>query len=254
MKGRTVIITRPRAQSQRLAAAVRRLGARPLVAPAIRIAAPSSWTALDRALRALASYDALVFTSVNGVEMFFRRARRVLRREPALPRLVFAIGPATAAAAKRFGAAVLSLPDEYEGEALAKHLLRRLGKSSGARLLLPRAKAGRDALPRLVRRAGARIDVVEAYRTVPDPTGRRVLSRAVRSGGSPVVTFTSASTVEHFVAAVGLRRARIFFRTASAASIGPITSRALLAHGIRLAVQAEPFTVDGLARAIRGLA
>ncbi|MBI5201438.1 MAG: uroporphyrinogen-III synthase, partial [Elusimicrobia bacterium] len=183
MKVRTVIITRPRAQASSLAAAVRRLGARPVVAPAIRIASPSSWRPLDRALRSLSSYDVLVFTSVNGVEAFFRRARRVLRREPALPGRVFAIGPATAGAAKRRGASVESLPDEFEGEALARHLLRKLRTPKGARLLLPRAKVARDALPRLVRRAGARIDVVEAYRTLPDRSGRRALARAVRGGG-----------------------------------------------------------------------
>ncbi|MBI4346164.1 MAG: uroporphyrinogen-III synthase [Elusimicrobia bacterium] len=252
MKGRTIIITRPRAQAARLEAAVRRLGARPLVAPAIRIAAPSSWRPLDRALRRLSLYDVLIFTSVNGVEMFFKRARRA--GTPRLPRRVFAIGPVTAASARRHGARIESLPDEFEGEALARHLLRRVGTPNGARMLLPRAKVARDALPRLVRRAGARLDVVEAYRTVPDEAGRKRLARAVREGGSPVVTFTSPSTVEQFVGAVGAGRARRFFKTAAAASIGPITSRALRAHGIRPAVEARPFTIQGLAKALRPLA
>lgn len=248
-----MIITRPRAQAARLASAVRRLGGRPLLAPAIRIAAPSSWTRLDRALRGLERYDALVFTSANAVEMFFRRARRLIRRELKLPRRVFAIGPATAAAARRRGATVESLPDEFEGAALARHLVGLLARPRGSRLLLPRAKVARDALPRLVRRSGASIDVVEAYRTLPDLGGRRRLERAVRGGGSPVVTFTSPSTVDQFVAAVGARRARRFFRTAEAASIGPITSKALRAHGIRPSVQADPYTVEGLARALRTL-
>lgn len=253
MHGRTVIITRPRAQSQGLAEAVRRAGGKPVVAPAIRIAPPTSWRGLDRALRELKDYGVIVFTSANGVDRFFDRAARVLRGKLRLPRSLFAIGPATALALRRRGASGASLPEEFEGEALARHLLARLGEASRARILVPRAKVARDALPRLLREAGARVDVVEAYRTLPDLRGRRALRRAVSSGGEPVVTFTSSSTVRQFVSAVGAARARRFFRRAAAASIGPITSGTLRAYGIRPAAEARPYTVEGLARAIRGL-
>ncbi|MBI4423659.1 MAG: uroporphyrinogen-III synthase [Elusimicrobia bacterium] len=250
---RTVIITRPRAQAQSLADAIRGLGAQAVIAPAIRVAAPSSWRRLDAALRRLDAYDVVVFTSANGVDRFFVRARRVLGGPPRLPRRLFAIGPATAAALRRRGWRGASVPDRYEGEALARHLLRQVGGVRGKRVLLPRARVARDVLPRLLARAGARVDVVESYRTVADRAGRRRLARAAAEGGSPIVTFTSPSTVHEFVAAVGLRKARRFFRSAAAASIGPITSQALRGYGIAPAAQAQPYTVAGLARAVARL-
>lgn len=232
---------------------MRRIGGRPVLAPAIRIAPPTSWGPLDKALRALKGYDAAVFTSANGVDFFFKRAGRVLKRKPRLPDKLFAIGPATASALRRRGFAGASLPDRFEGEALAKHLLRRSGPVRGLRILIPRALAARDVLPRLLRKAGAEADVVEAYRTLADARGRERIKAFVRAGGSPVVTFTSPSTVRQFMAAVGERAARKFFRTAAAASIGPITSRELRAHGIRPAVEGKPYTVEGLARAMKPL-
>lgn len=233
-----------------MADALRRKGAIPRLAPAIRIGGPASWRDLDRALRRLEEYRAVVFTSSNGVEGFFARSERVLKRKPRLRGRVYAIGPATAAALKRRGVAVHPLPERFEGGALAKHLLKRLGRVEGSRILLPRARVARDVLPKLLEGAGAVVDDVETYRTLPDRAGLRLLKRAVAKRGDCVVTFTSPSTVRQFVDAVGLAKARRFFKTAKAASIGPVTSAALRAYGIRPAVQAEPYTAEGLVRAL----
>lgn len=248
-----MLITRPRKQAAGLARALRRRGAAARLAPAIRIGPPASWRAFDAALRRLHEYRAAVFTSANGVEWFFKRARLVLRRPPTLRGRVFAIGPATAAELRRRGRSGVSIPSRFEGEALARHLIARLGGVRGSRILLARAAVARDALPRMLRRAGARVDDVPAYRTLPDPAGRRALRAAVAKDEPCVVTFTSPSTVHQFVGAVGRARARRFFRASIAASIGPITSRALRAYGIRPAVEADPYTSAGLARAIARL-
>lgn len=250
MKGQVVLITRPRKQAKPLADALRRRGDVPRLAPAIRIAGPSSWRALDRSLRRLEEYRAVVFTSVNGVEGFFARAGRVLKGKPRLAGRVYAIGPATAKALARRGVRAAPLPERYEGEALARQLLRRLGRVEGSRILLPRARVARDVLPKVLEAAGAVVDDVETYRTLPDLPGRKALKRAVLRGDDCVVTFTSPSTVHQFVDAVGRARARRFFKTAKAASIGPVTSAALRGYGIRPAVQAEPYTAEGLVRAL----
>jgi uroporphyrinogen III methyltransferase/synthase len=209
---------------------------------------------LDTALERLASYRAIVFTSVNGVEMFWARATRAGRGRPRVPRRLFAIGPATAAALRRRGAMGASVPDEFEGEALARHLLDRIGSVKGARILIPRAKVARDALPRLLRAAGASVDVVEAYQTLPDSRGLLTLKRMVADPGEgSIVTFTSSSTVHQFMAAVGAGPSRGFFRRAAAASIGPITSKTLRGYGIRPAIEAKPYNVVGLVRALARL-
>src|SRR5205807_2633756 len=97
------------------------------------------------------------------------------------------LGPRAATAAP----ALRHRPEPYEGGALA----RFLGDVRNRRILIPRARVARDVLPKILTRRGARVDVVEAYRTVADPEGRRRLRLAVRRRIADAVTFTSPSTV-----------------------------------------------------------
>ncbi|MBI4385832.1 MAG: uroporphyrinogen-III synthase [Elusimicrobia bacterium] len=283
LHGKSVLITRPRRQSGELAGALRRHGARVIVAPAIRIRDPVSWKPLDRALRNLGAYDTIIFTSANGVDQFFKRAAR-FPAEPsagkrgkrphlgsAPARRLFAIGPATAKALGRHGWRGVGGPDTHEGAAFANHVAGRgicarhrgqgsttssrgAGRNkslSGRRILIPRARVARDVLPRILKRRGARVDVVEVYRTVADSLGRRRIRDVARRRAADIVTFTSSSTVEQFMKAAGsARTARRFFDHCVAASIGPVASRALRRCGVRRIVEARPFTTRGLVDAI----
>jgi len=247
LRGRTVLLTRPRSGSEDLAAPLRALGARIRYAPAIRIVPPGSWKPLDRELRRLAGYDAVVFTSANAVRYFFARARAVLGRVPPRPPEVWAIGPATARELARRGwRGGIRVPETHEGGALA----RGLSDVRGRRILIPRAAVARPVLPDTLRRRGAVVRVVPVYRNRPDPAGRRILRGAARDGGADWVTFTSGSTVDAFVKAIGAAGARRFFQKSRAGSIGPVTSAALRRHGIVPAAEALPATSAGLARAI----
>src|SRR5581483_10260749 len=159
---------------------------------AIRLAPPASWARLDAAIRRLDRYDAVIFTSANAVERFFVRARRVLGSKPERPPRLFAIGPRTARALADRGWTGVGMPDRFEGDALA----RRIRARRGWRVLLPRAHRAREALPSALRRRGARVDVVDAYRTVAHRAGLARIRRALAGGGVRYVTFTSSSTVE----------------------------------------------------------
>ncbi len=265
LQGQTILLTRPRSQSAGISARLERLGARVLAAPVIRTVPPSSWQGLDRALPGLSRYAILVFTSANGVESFFFRARKVLGREPDPPPRLCAIGPATAKALRGHGWRAAEVPAVHEASALAK----AMGSVRGSDILIPRAEKAREILPRMLRRAGARVRVVKAYRTVPDPRGARLIRTALAKG-TDWVTFTSASTVDHFFRAAGGGAARLFgapLRAAHfargarprsgygaplrAASIGPITSAALRRRGVEPSAEASPYTSEGLVRAIR---
>ncbi|MEK7656415.1 MAG: uroporphyrinogen-III synthase, partial [Elusimicrobiota bacterium] len=161
LQGQTILLTRPRSQSAGISAGLERLGARVLAAPAIRTVPPASWKGLDRALRGLSRYPIIVFTSANGVESFFFRARTVLGREPDSPPRLCAIGPATAKALRGHGWRAAEVPAVHEASALAK----AMGSVRGSDILIPRAEKAREILPRMLRRAGARVRVVKAYRT-----------------------------------------------------------------------------------------
>lgn len=241
LRGLRIVITRPRAQAATLAGRLTALGAEVIEFPTIEIRPPEDPAPLERAARALAEYDWLIFTSANGVRAF-------LRQEPdftAFRGRVCAIGPATCKAAAQAGIRVDLLPDEYVAESLVAAFE---GYSiAGKRILLPRAAVARDVVPDELRARGARVDVVEAYRTVV-PDGAAALARELFfSGRKPDwITFTSSSTVANFVKAAGTGA----LDGVRAASIGPVTSATARELGIRIDAEAAEYTAAGLAEAI----
>ena len=177
-------------------------------------------------------------TSANG-------ARAVLGALPDARRAagvgVAAIGPATAAVLATGHLPADLVPDAYVAEALLD-AFPPPGAPGRRRVLIARAAVARDVLPDGLARAGWRVDVVEAYRTVGvDPPPVLVDAAAA----ADVVTFTSPSTVERFVAAVGPGRV-----PSAVACIGPVTAAAARAAGLEVAVEAPTFTVDGLVDAL----
>lgn len=227
--GKRVIVTR--AESGKLDAKLRALGADVISFPVIEIVAPADPEPLVHAIAQLSSYDWLIFTSANGVRAFFDRIRdlRTLRAK------ICTIGPATRAEVERHKLIVDVVPEEYVAEGLVSALPDDL---TGKRVLIPRAAVARDVVPEELRRRGAIVDVVEAYRTIL-PTSTLPVPEA-----ADWITFTSSSTVKNYLALTGRPKSKI-------ASIGPITSATLRAHGLKPDVEAEEYTVDGLVDAIR---
>jgi uroporphyrinogen-III synthase len=248
LAGRRILVTRARHQAGALASRLRRLGATVLAIPSIEIRPPRSYQPLDRALRRIDGYDWLILTSVNGVTALFSRLRKLGRSRRQLQHLrVAAIGPATKAEAERRGLRVHVMPAEYVAESVVRSLRRRV---KGKRVLLVRARVARDVLPKALRRAGAKIEVVEAYQTVAPPRSRRLLRNVLRARRPHWVTFTSSSTARNFALLVDPNGMRAALRGIRVASIGPVTSRTLRELGVRVSVQARTFTIQGLVNAL----
>ncbi len=250
LQGRRIVITRRREQAGGLREALRRRGATVVELPTIALVPPRSWKPLDRALHRLADYDWVVFTSANGVDFFFSRLRKLGKNRRALGGArMAAIGPATAAALRKRGVRVALVPDEYRAEGLLRALKNERWR--GKRVLLARAEQAREVLPRQLRRRGARVDVVAAYRTVPPPRSRKKAARVFGRHRPDAITFTSSSTVRNFFALLGRRRARRAIAGVAVATIGPVTSRTARALGVRVAIEAKPYTIPALVKAIR---
>jgi uroporphyrinogen-III synthase len=248
LAGQRVLVTRARHQAEALAARLRRLGATVVAVPSIEIRPPRSCQPLDRALLQLQRYDWLLLTSVNGVRPFFSRMGKLRLERRHLGHLrVAAIGPATKAEAERRGLRVQVAPPEYVAESLVQALRRRV---KGKRVLLVRARVARDVLPKALRRAGARVDVVEAYQTVAPPRSRRLLQEVLRDRRPHWVTFTSSSTARNFALLVGPNRMRAALKGIRVASIGPVTSNTLRELGVGVTVQARRYTIPGLVQAM----
>ena len=238
LSGRTIVVTRPRAKSGGAAAALKKRGARVIHAPLIRTAAPRSWRALDAALKNLSGYDAVAFTSSNSVDFFFSRMTAILGRTQASPRILAAVGRATADAVAVHGWRCTVIPED----ARAAGLVRLLRVPRGSRVLIPRAERGLDYLPRSLRAAGARVTVVAAYRTVSDASGRRALRRALALGAD-AVTFASGSA-----AVLGARDCAL--SGAAAVAIGPTTAAVLRSRNVRAAAVSKRPDPESFARAV----
>lgn len=248
LAGRRMVITRRREQAGGLRAALRKKGAAVIELPTIALAPPQSWRPLDAALRRLSEFDWVIFTSVNGVENFFARLKKQGKNARALKGArIAAIGPATAAALRPRGLRAEVVPEEYRAEGLLWALRREHWQ--GKRVLLARAAQAREVLPRALRRRGARVTVVAAYRTVLPRLSRRRAQRIFAARKPDAITFTSSSTVRNFFTLLGRRAARRALSGVVVASIGPITSHTARQLGLRVAVEAKAYTIAGLVRA-----
>jgi uroporphyrinogen III methyltransferase/synthase len=246
LAGKTIVVTRPRAQAAALARALRAAGARAIVAPTIKIAPPASYRELDSAIRGYATRDAVIFTSRNAVDSFFGRAAKLRLKGLPRPKRLYAVGAATAAAlaARRWRGA--RLPDRFRGEELAK----AMGEVRGWRVLMPCSQIARGQLARLLRRRGAAVLRAQAYRTLPDESAAARLKAAAREGIDAVL-FASGSAVGQFWDQLGPAACARLFKTAAAAAIGPVTSSALRARGVKAVVEPKAATARALLRALK---
>jgi uroporphyrinogen III methyltransferase/synthase len=237
-----VVVTRAREQASVLADGLRDLGAEPVEVPVIAFeAATDGGDALGAAAARLGAYDWVVLTSANGARRLVAAVRAAGgdARWFAGTRLA-AIGPATAAVLAGAGLSADLVPDRY----VAESLLDALGGAppEGGAVLVARAAVARDVLPEGLRALGWAVDVVEAYRTVTPMLGDRARD-AVRRADA--ITFTSSSTVEHFLELCGPGAVPPIV-----ACIGPVTADTARARGLRVDVEASVHTIDGLLDAL----
>jgi uroporphyrinogen III methyltransferase/synthase len=244
LAGRRIVVTRRPEQSAGLCARLANLGATVVEVPLIEVAPPADMMPVDEALRGLDRYHWALFTSANAVRSVSDRMTDLGIPERALTRRKIAsVGPSTTRALRAcLPDVVVSVePPNHDAESLLEALS---GEARGRRFLFPTSDRARDILPEGLRRAGATVDVVTAYRTVAPAGLRERLSECLR-GGADLVTFASPSAVENFVAAAAELVPRI-----RAAVIGPVTEEACRRAGIEVCAIAEPSTTDGLAKAL----
>jgi uroporphyrinogen III methyltransferase/synthase len=250
--GRRVVVTRARTQAGALAELLESEGAEVIPFPTIAFAPPLDAAPLRQAVAAAATYDWIVFTSVNGVQAFFDQFAVATRdvRELAPVRLA-AIGPETAAQLGRRLLRPAIVPDEYRAEGLLAALAP--AEVRGRRILLPRAAAARSVLPEGLRARGAVVDEVIAYRTVP-PAAANVagLRTALAAGTVDALTFTSSATVRNFIDLLGGPEAvqRAPKPRPVVACIGPVTAATARDVGLEADVVPARYTIPALAAAL----
>ncbi|HEX3362307.1 MAG TPA: uroporphyrinogen-III C-methyltransferase [Solirubrobacterales bacterium] len=242
LHGRTVVVTRARAQASGLAKTLRGLGAEVVELPAIRIEPLTRAEEARAAAKRIGDYDVICLTSPNGVKLLFEAiAEAGLDARALAGATVAAIGPGTARALAAQGIVADVVPERFVAEALVEVL--EDVEVEGKRVLVARAAEARDVLPDALRERGADVDVVALYETVREAPDEKEI---VAAQAADYVTFTSSSTVKNLTAALGDR----FPAAARIVSIGPVTSETVREAGLEVAVEAGRHDVDGLLDAL----
>ena len=246
LAGKRIVVTRTRKQAGALTSQLRALGADVIELPTIRIEPPTDLREFGELVQDAHTYDWILFTSPNGVDAFFEIFFKLYddAREIGGAKIA-AIGPATAQRVRDFHLHVDLQPEEFVAEGVVREF-KKQGGVENLRILIARAEKARDVLPRELSKLGAIVDEAFAYRTVPetrDITGAR---QRFLEEGADLITFTSSSTVENFLALSfawpkGMR----------VASIGPITSQTVRDHGLKIDIEARRHDIGGLVEAIR---
>ena len=246
LTGKRIVVTRTRKQASSLSDRLRALGGDVIEIPTIRIEPPSDLRSFAQLVQDAHAYDWIVFTSPNGVSAFFEMFFKLYddTRDIGGVRIA-AIGPATAQRVREFHLKVDLQPEEFVAEKVVEEF-RKQGDIENLRILIARAEEARDLLPKELGAMGAIVDVAFAYRTVAETNDRTDARARLAAEGADMITFTSSSTVENFLAL-----ALPWPRDMKVASIGPITSKTAREHGLEVATEAAQHDIPGLVEAIR---
>lgn len=245
-----VVVTRSRAQAAELSRRFSELGADVLEIPCIKRSAPFNVQSLTEALLELNSYDWLVFTSANGVTSFFEYFFKAFKDTRDIGGVrIAAVGPGTAARLRELHLQVDLMPEEAIGAKIAKEL-SKFESIENLKICLLRAEVANPDLPKALEELGAIVDDIPAYRTIAEPDELADVSARLRATGADWITFTSGSTVEHFHKRFDLPALLKKFPRTKLASIGPETTKAVEALGLRVTVEAKQHTIEGLIGAL----
>lgn len=251
LAGKTVVVTRAAAQSGRLVEELSERQAKVKLIPVVTFAPPEDFAALDAVLARMDSFEWILFTSANAVQAVDRRRRELGIESSARMSQVraAAVGPATAEEAEHAGFSVEYVATNHSGSGLAEELGEEM---AGKSVLLPRSDRASAELPTILRRSGAVVTEVVAYRTLPPSESEREKATECLKEGVDGVLFFSPSAVHNFFELVGGERMRALQGRAVMVAIGPTTARALSGAGFQRIARAADTTPEAIVEALEG--
>jgi uroporphyrinogen-III synthase len=249
LAGKRIVITRSAAQSEVLAREFSVRGAIPVVLPLVAFAEPEDFAPLDEAIKGIDQFDWMILTSAQAVRALDKRREELKRGliQSGSKLRIACVGPVSAEAARQAGFPVEFVAETHTGAGLAEELGKRL---SGARIFLPRSDRANPDLPPALKRHGAQVTEVVAYRTLrPTDVGQRDL-RQIAEGAADAVLFFSPSAVQHFAELFGGEQLRVLQDKLAITAVGPVTANALRQAGAQRIVMAGDTTAGAVVAAL----
>lgn len=249
LAGKRVVLTRAAAQCRTLAQELLARGASPIVLPLVAFADPEEFAPLDAAIAGVNQFDWIILTSAQTVWALMKRSE--VLKHPLIPAgskvQIASVGPVTAEAAERAGLRVDHIAETHNGVALAEELGSKL---QARRVLLPRSDRANPDLPAALKRHGARVTEVIAYRTLRPTQVEQQSLKEIAAGEADALLFFSPSAVQHFVELIGDQGSRALEKKLAITAVGPVTAKALREAGILRTVIARDTTASSVIEAL----
>lgn len=242
--GKKIVVTRSREQSSKMVEQIVALGGNPIEYPTIKIEPiAENVEKLTETFGHLKDYTHIIFTSTNGVEIFFDALKAEGKDSRALGTIhVTAIGSATAELLEQKGITADFVPKKYVGEELVDGLSPLL--KADCRVLVPRSKNARIYVVEALRKI-CPVDEIQIYETLREDNTDVDVAKMLKDNEINYITFTSSTTVQYFMEKIGVENIALT-QKAKCISIGPVTSEKMENLGLKVDFQAEVYTITGM--------
>jgi uroporphyrinogen III methyltransferase/synthase len=258
LSGKSIVVTRDETGNAEFAAKITQSGGKAIQFATIKIEPLTQTNAFLQTLAKFSQYDWIIFTSANGVNVFFDTLQTLNKDCRVFARAkLAAIGAKTAERLARFGIRADFVPNVFTGKDLAKQLINATNLNEKKVLLLRSDIASKD-LPHLLAQANAQVDDMAIYTAAEVKGDAKQLKTDIAAGTLDWLTFASPSAVRSFfkqitpdlVNSSPVKVASIGPVTSGQLREGPVTSGQLRELAVKVDVQAKQHTLDGLLAAI----
>lgn len=249
LNGKKIVVTRAKAQASALCDQIKQLGGIPLELPLITCKAIENKQAIHQAIKIIHTYEWLVFTSKNGIDFFFQEYQGLLGNVLLPPTCKIAVvGPKTEAVLATYGLKADLIPEVFVAEGLLQSLLKVVQPND--KILIPRGNLARNIITDGLRENGISVCELDIYETVIESSSKEELYEAIVQHDIDIITFTSSSTVDHFVELLEGTDWRTYMDKIMFASIGPITSKTMRKHQLPVDVEPAEYTIQAMLNSI----
>jgi uroporphyrinogen-III synthase len=226
-------------------------GARTIVCPQLNIEAPEDYAALDEAIENLYGYDWLIFITRHAATFFLDRFKKLRHEISELDSLrVCALGESTAELLEQSSVHVDVIPERFDAGSIVTALANYAGGANsleGLNFLLPQATIGRDYLKEDLADAGARADVVTAYRTVAaGDSGLTRLQTLILNGGIDCLIFRNMADIDDFASLFDVNDLSRLLWNVVVACLDDETCEAARRHGVPVVSKSEESSFQGI--------
>lgn len=245
--GKRVVVTRSRMKASLLSERLREKGAEVFEIPVIKCVQIADQKEFKFVFDNLCEYEYIVFSSSTGVKIFFENLFKAGYDSRFIKSKIAVIGDGTSDELLKYGVVADILPEKFVAESLVDSFEKT---DEAKKILIPRAKEGRDELVRGLFEKGYVVDDFHIYSVQPEQISKLDIEKAFQDGKESFLTFASSKTAEYFYESLGEHKEMVL-RSAKVVSIGPITSEKAKSLGFNVVTQAKEYNINGLINALR---